>query len=158
MPRGGGGTRICSNRRQKKYLFSPLINKSKSSVAPSLPPLARFGSYLSKASSSARSSGASLLASMASLFRARRQAAESGSGGKILHDRVRDPAPRPSPYARSPPLALPPPPPPAGSPRWFLGFVSGAGKLISSVFRADSSSPNSSDYSSDHDRSSSRSG
>ncbi|XP_042409683.1 uncharacterized protein LOC121998718 isoform X2 [Zingiber officinale] len=81
----------------------------------------------------------------------------SGSGGKILRDRPRDQPPRPSPYARSPPLALPPPPPPAGSPRWLIGLVSGAGKLISSVFRADSSVPDSSDYSSDQDRSSSRS-
>ncbi|KAG6498422.1 hypothetical protein ZIOFF_046335 [Zingiber officinale] len=108
----------------------------------------RFGSSLCKASSSARISGASLLASMASL---------SGSGGKIVRDRQRDQPPRPSPYARSPPLALPPPPPPAGSPRWLIGLVSGAGKLISSVFRADSSVPDSADYSSDQDRSSSRS-
>ncbi|XP_074584409.1 uncharacterized protein LOC141840347 isoform X2 [Curcuma longa] len=84
-------------------------------------------------------------------------ASVSGSGRKILHDRLRDQPPRPSAYARSTPLALPPPPPPAGSPRWLLGLVSGAGKLISSVFRADSGSPDSSDYSSDQDSSSSRS-
>ncbi|WOL19741.1 hypothetical protein Cni_G28543 [Canna indica] len=68
---------------------------------------------------------------MASLFRARRPAAEGGgSGGKILRGR-RAPPPS-SPYAR-PVLS----PTPTGSPRWFLGLVSGAGKLISSVFRSD---------------------
>ncbi|XP_042433163.1 uncharacterized protein LOC122019733 isoform X1 [Zingiber officinale] len=82
---------------------------------------------------------------MASLFRARREAPEEGgSGGKILRDRRGGREAQPSPYARPPPLALPPPPPPAGSPRWLLGLVSGAGKLISSAFRSDGSSPDSS--------------
>ncbi|CAL9751581.1 unnamed protein product [Musa acuminata subsp. burmannicoides] len=89
---------------------------------------------------------------MASLFRARRPAEEGGSGGKILRGRRGGSASQSSPYARPPPPALPPPPPPAGSPRWLLGLVSGAGKLISSVFRSDSSSSaSSSDYSSDED-------
>ncbi|XP_074559612.1 uncharacterized protein LOC141815560 isoform X2 [Curcuma longa] len=82
---------------------------------------------------------------MASLVRARRGAPEEGgSGGKILRDRRGGREARPSPYARPPPLALPAPPPPAGSPRWLLGLVSGAGKLFSSVFRSDGSSPDSS--------------
>ncbi|CAL9091522.1 unnamed protein product [Musa textilis] len=89
---------------------------------------------------------------MASLFRARRPAEEGGSGGKILRGRRGGSASQSSPYARPPPPALPSPPPPAGSPRWLLGLVSGAGKLISSVFRSDSSSSaSSSDYSSDED-------
>ncbi|WOL13858.1 hypothetical protein Cni_G22638 [Canna indica] len=87
---------------------------------------------------------------MASLFRARRRAEEGGSGGKIIRNRRASQNPPASPYARPQPPALPPPPPPAGSPRWLLGIVSGAGKLISSVFR---SSPSSSDYSSDEDSS-----
>ncbi|XP_074557514.1 uncharacterized protein LOC141813447 [Curcuma longa] len=100
---------------------------------------------------------------MASQFRARRAAPEEGgSGGKTLRDRRGGRAILASPYARPPPLALPAPPPPAGSPSWLLGLVSGAGKLISSVFRSDSSSTessasysssSSSDYSSDQDRS-----
>ncbi|KAJ8459249.1 hypothetical protein OPV22_032175 [Ensete ventricosum] len=83
---------------------------------------------------------------MASLFRAGGQAEERGSGGKILRVRRRSP-PRSAPYAR--PLPSPPPPPAStGSPRWLLGFISGAGKFISSVFRSDGGSPSSS--SSDH--------
>ncbi|KAJ8505521.1 hypothetical protein OPV22_006407 [Ensete ventricosum] len=89
---------------------------------------------------------------MAPLFRARRPAEEGGSGGKILRGRRGGSASQSSPYARPSPPALPPPPPRAGSPRWLLGLVSGAGKLISSVFRSDSSSSaSSSDYSSDED-------
>lgn len=81
---------------------------------------------------------------MASLFRVRRAAPEEGgSGGKILRDRRGGREVRPSPYARPPPLSLPAPPPPAGSPGWLLGLVSGAGKLILSVFRSDGSSPDS---------------
>ncbi|RWW23504.1 hypothetical protein GW17_00012247 [Ensete ventricosum] len=83
---------------------------------------------------------------MASLFRAGGQAEERGSGGKILRVRRRSP-PRSAPSAR--PLPSPPPPPAStGSPRWLLGFISGAGKFISSVFRSDGGSPSSS--SSDH--------
>ncbi|KAG6519236.1 hypothetical protein ZIOFF_022728 [Zingiber officinale] len=82
---------------------------------------------------------------MASLFRARRGASEEGgSGGKTLRDRRGGRAIWTSPYARPPRLALPAPPPPAGSSSWLLGLVSGAGKIISSVFRSDSSSPESS--------------
>ncbi|XP_008810009.1 uncharacterized protein LOC103721530 isoform X2 [Phoenix dactylifera] len=89
---------------------------------------------------------------MASLFRARRQR-EGGSGGKILRGR-RGPPPA-SPYARP---ENPPPSPSAASPaisrspRWFQGLISGAGKLISTVFRSDdSSSSSSSGYSSDEE-------
>ncbi|KAK9097861.1 hypothetical protein Syun_024906 [Stephania yunnanensis] len=79
---------------------------------------------------------------MDAIFRARRSGGE-GSGGKIVRGRrVRE---APSPYAR-------PPPPPPENPRWLLGFVgpatrtiaSGAGRLISSLFRSDSSGSSSS--------------
>ncbi|WOK92109.1 protein KAKU4-like isoform X9 [Canna indica] len=100
---------------------------------------------------------------MASLFRARRPPDESKSGGKILSGRRRSQTA--SPYARpqSPlPLCLLPPPAPSPSqtrsPRWISGLISGAGKLISSVFGSDGSSScsfaSSSDYSSDGDFSS----
>ncbi|XP_072994901.1 uncharacterized protein [Typha latifolia] len=94
---------------------------------------------------------------MASLFRARRTE-EGRSGGKILRGR-RAAAAAASPYAR--PQSPPPLPSPSPtlheqsvSPKWLSGLISGAGKLISSVFGSDggsSSSSSSSGYSSDED-------
>ncbi|XP_010914177.1 uncharacterized protein [Elaeis guineensis] len=87
---------------------------------------------------------------MASIFRARCQR-EGGAGGKIL--RGRPAAPPASPYAR-PKKQLPSPASASlassQSPRWIQGLISGAGKLISTVFRSeDSSCSSSSGYSSD---------
>ncbi|XP_017700927.2 protein KAKU4-like isoform X2 [Phoenix dactylifera] len=87
---------------------------------------------------------------MASLFRARCRG-EGGAGGKIL--RGRRALPPASPYAR-PKNQLPSPAPASlassRSPSWFQGLISGAGKLISTVFRSeDSSCSSSSGYSSD---------
>ncbi|KAK9097389.1 hypothetical protein Sjap_022886 [Stephania japonica] len=84
---------------------------------------------------------------MDAIFRARRSGPER-SGGKITRGRRIGAAP--SPYARP---TLPPPPPPPENTRWLLGFVgpatwtiaSGAGRLISSLFRSDSSGSSSSE-------------
>lgn len=88
---------------------------------------------------------------MASLFRVRRQG-EGGSGGKILRGR-RTPPPA-SPYARpknSPPCPAAASPAHFRSPRWLKGLISGAGKLISTVFRSEGSSSSSPGYSSDEE-------
>ncbi|XP_031123199.1 protein KAKU4 isoform X2 [Ipomoea triloba] len=74
------------------------------------------------------------------------------SGGKIVNKRRRKIT---TPYDRPPPPPLPPPPPPE-TPNWLTGLVfpatrtivSGAAKLLSSVFNSDSSSCSSSSSSS----------
>ncbi|CAA7408197.1 unnamed protein product [Spirodela intermedia] len=77
---------------------------------------------------------------MFSPFRGRR-VEEPGAGGKVLRSRRR--AVSASPYAR-PENSPPPPVPQSGNPKWFSGIISGAGRLISSVFRSDSGESSSS--------------
>ncbi|KAJ0965632.1 hypothetical protein J5N97_026770 [Dioscorea zingiberensis] len=86
---------------------------------------------------------------MASIFRGRRsgevvdEVDERGAGGKLLRGRRRAAEVSVSPYDRPQRSTAQ-----SQSPRWISGLISGAGKIISSVFGSQSSSPSSSSSSS----------
>lgn len=79
---------------------------------------------------------------MASIFMGRRSKEseeERGAGGKMLRGRSRAGEVAVSPYARPQRSTAQ-----SESPKWISSLISGAGKIISSVFGSQSSSPSSS--------------
>ena len=79
---------------------------------------------------------------MASIFRGRRSKEseeDRGAGGKMLKGRSRAMEVAVSPYARPQRSTAQ-----SQSPKWISSLISGAGKIISSVFGSQSSSPSSS--------------
>ncbi|XP_078443119.1 flocculation protein [Wolffia australiana] len=85
---------------------------------------------------------------MFSPSRGREGEEERGGGGKLRRRRRREAAA--PPYAR-PENSLPAAAAETGNPKWFSGIISGAGRLISSVFRSESEESSSSSSSEDGD-------